>query len=418
MRFLVYILLIGFIPSLYSQGVFIDGATVYNEGNSLIFTEGDVNITDTGKISNRGTIELTDNWVNNSTTTGLINNEPGEVNFIGFNQNISGSAVTHFYDVNLQGGFNTKSAFQDVIITNNLNLINSDLQLHQNIVHLTNPAINSLQWNSGFISGDSIGGYFARSTNSSANYQFPVGDISLNSSPYRAVDIIPTNSDSSVYGVRLAAINSDVDNTGTSITGQTGPYDRALRQNDIVIINNQYYHHIARIYGNNSARAKIHFFETDHVSPEQKYDGIVQWNPSLPQFESKLNGDVNTGVFGPVSYGSPNNEAFWTLDDFSSDIFSLASLNGILAFVPQVFSPNGDGENDILYVRGFKILSLKFIVYNRWGEKVFETTDKNIGWDGNYKGKDAQSSVYVYYLDAEVEDYGRYTQKGNVTLMR
>ena len=57
---------------------------------------------------NKGTIELTDNWINNSITTGLINNEPGEVNFIGGKQHISRSGITHFYNINLQGGFSTK----------------------------------------------------------------------------------------------------------------------------------------------------------------------------------------------------------------------------------------------------------------------------------------------------------------------
>ncbi|NJL75224.1 MAG: gliding motility-associated C-terminal domain-containing protein [Saprospiraceae bacterium] len=56
-------------------------------------------------------------------------------------------------------------------------------------------------------------------------------------------------------------------------------------------------------------------------------------------------------------------------------------------FVPLAFTPNNDGTNDILYVRGNPIEEVYFAVYNRWGQRVFETTDKNIGWDGTFQGR-------------------------------
>ena len=87
-------------------------------------------------------------------------------------------------------------------------------------------------------------------------------------------------------------------------------------------------------------------------------------------------------------------------------------------FVPNAFSPNKDGLNDILYVRGDLLEKVEFAVYNRWGEKLFETKDKDIGWDGTYKGELCNPGVYVYYLDATCLGGLQYIHKGNVTLIR
>ena len=87
-------------------------------------------------------------------------------------------------------------------------------------------------------------------------------------------------------------------------------------------------------------------------------------------------------------------------------------------WVPNIFSPNGDGSNDIAYVRGVGVADLQFFIYNRWGEKVFETTDLNIGWDGTFRGKKVNNAVFVYYLEATFLDGTQTTKKGDITLVR
>jgi gliding motility-associated-like protein len=79
------------------------------------------------------------------------------------------------------------------------------------------------------------------------------------------------------------------------------------------------------------------------------------------------------------------------------DAFNAGCL-GPDVFIPNTFTPNRDGYNDILYVRSAKVSELYFAVYNRWGELVFETNDINNGWDGRYKGKDADPGVFGWYL--------------------
>lgn len=87
--------------------------------------------------------------------------------------------------------------------------------------------------------------------------------------------------------------------------------------------------------------------------------------------------------------------------------------------MPTTFTPNGDGNSDVVYVEGWGIKELiKYEIYNRWGELVFETSDLNEGWDGYYKGVLQNNDTYVYKVSAmtwrdEVKDL-----EGHLNLMR
>ncbi len=87
-------------------------------------------------------------------------------------------------------------------------------------------------------------------------------------------------------------------------------------------------------------------------------------------------------------------------------------------FVPNTFTPNNDGQNDLFKVRGLKIDELYFAVYNRWGEKVFDTNDKNKGWDGTYNGRQSDVGVFGWYLKVKCFNGEETFRKGNVTLIR
>lgn len=87
-------------------------------------------------------------------------------------------------------------------------------------------------------------------------------------------------------------------------------------------------------------------------------------------------------------------------------------------FVPSAFSPNGDGTNDILFVRGAGIKTLDFIVYDRFGEKVFESSAIVDGWDGTFHGKDMNTGIFVWYVTAEFFDGQTQILKGDVSLVR
>lgn len=102
----------------------------------------------------------------------------------------------------------------------------------------------------------------------------------------------------------------------------------------------------------------------------------------------------------------------------ASDNVYITVLYDPVIFVPNIFSPNGDGNNDVLYVRGKGVASVTFIVYDRWGERVFESTDMDHGWDGNFRGQPMNPAVFVYYVEAIFKNGSSSTLKGDVTLIR
>ncbi len=89
-----------------------------------------------------------------------------------------------------------------------------------------------------------------------------------------------------------------------------------------------------------------------------------------------------------------------------------------VADLPSAFTPNQDGVNDTLYVRGCGIEEMLLRIYNRWGELVFESRDPRIGWDGTYRGKPQEMDVYAYYLWVRFENGQVLTKKGGVVLIR
>jgi gliding motility-associated-like protein len=89
-----------------------------------------------------------------------------------------------------------------------------------------------------------------------------------------------------------------------------------------------------------------------------------------------------------------------------------------LVDVPNAFTPLSGDANSILFVRGFGIAKMQFTIWNRWGQKVFETNSRFQGWDGKVKGVVQPMDVYVYTLSIEFFDGTKATKKGDITLIR
>ncbi len=86
--------------------------------------------------------------------------------------------------------------------------------------------------------------------------------------------------------------------------------------------------------------------------------------------------------------------------------------------VPNAFTPQSGDENSLILVRGFGIAKMQFIIWNRWGQKVFETNNRFQGWDGKVKGVVQPMDVYAYTLSVEFSDGAKTTKKGDITLIR
>jgi gliding motility-associated-like protein len=90
-------------------------------------------------------------------------------------------------------------------------------------------------------------------------------------------------------------------------------------------------------------------------------------------------------------------------------------------FIPNTFTPNGDGNNDVFNVKGLglKVTGFSMELFDRWGHSMFSTKDIAKGWDGTVKGQPAQDGVYIYkILAVGANGEGRKEYVGHVTLMK
>lgn len=87
-------------------------------------------------------------------------------------------------------------------------------------------------------------------------------------------------------------------------------------------------------------------------------------------------------------------------------------------YVPTGFTPNKDAKNDALFVMGDNIEKMHFMIYDRWGQLIFESKHQKKGWDGTFNGVELEPAVFAYYLYVECTGGATYTKKGNITLIK
>lgn len=119
-----------------------------------------------------------------------------------------------------------------------------------------------------------------------------------------------------------------------------------------------------------------------------------------------------TGVYKATLY------AFNVADCVDSITLDVPIIIRPLLDVPNAFTPGRFGKNAIIKVEGFGIGKLSWKIYNRWGQVVFSTSDRNQGWDGTFKGQVQAMDVYTYTLDAEFTDGTKVRKTGDITLLR
>ena len=124
-----------------------------------------------------------------------------------------------------------------------------------------------------------------------------------------------------------------------------------------------------------------------------------------PQVYPPVNSTYTLNVVSTVGCGSASDAAnVKVYEDF---------------YIPNAFTPNGDGKNDrfgILALDNYKVKHLA--IYNRWGETVFEAKDVYEEWDGKYKGLPQPAGAYIYYLELESSSRHKIVKRGTLLLLR
>jgi gliding motility-associated-like protein len=145
------------------------------------------------------------------------------------------------------------------------------------------------------------------------------------------------------------------------------------------------------------------------------YGGQVTWVPST----YLSNPDSNITVCTPLG------NIFYTVKDTAScpspdTVYVYVIFQNVVLMVPNAFTPNNNGLNDVFRIKSnAPLLDFELSIFNRWGERVYNTLNQESGWDGTYQGKEQNSGVFVYTVS--YRDWGNneiITKKGNLTLIK
>lgn len=153
----------------------------------------------------------------------------------------------------------------------------------------------------------------------------------------------------------------------------------------------------------------------ESVSLKGSGNGAFSWSPS-----ASLD---NPFIAQPLA--SPADDQMYTLTVTTNggcmaiDTTFIDVLYQTVVYVPTGFSPNGDGQNDVIRLRSFNQFELDvFEVYDRWGQLVFRTEDPSIAWDGTHHGKPLQMGTYIYFVRGTGNLGEPIRKQGNITLIR
>lgn len=122
------------------------------------------------------------------------------------------------------------------------------------------------------------------------------------------------------------------------------------------------------------------------------------WNPSIGlSCEDCPNPTIT--VYQPTNYTVVVSTINGTATCFGTATLFVDVLPEDPEFIPNAITPNGDGNNDVFYVYGNDIKTVNLRIFNRWGEKVFDSNNQWLGWDGTYKGQPQNPGVFTYTAD-------------------
>ena len=151
---------------------------------------------------------------------------------------------------------------------------------------------------------------------------------------------------------------------------------------------------------------------------------VNQYSDYLSVLDTTVYGS-NTLDFNGLTYNSDNTtstEVFSSVNGCDSTVtVNVVFENESIFFIPNGFSPNGDGYNDYLYVMGGGMQEIVFRVFNRWGQLIYETDcccEQQCGWDGSLNGSALNNGTYVYFFKALDSNGDKISSKGTVSLIK
>ena len=419
----------------YSQTAVIYNATqnFYVDAGAMVFVDGDVFNDASGHIKNKGDIHLTKDWTNKEIPGGL-DPTTGTVFLDGGAQFIQGTQTSTFNNLKCIGNGKKTLNITTVVGGNTgvLSLLADPFDLNSKTLIVTNPLPAAVTRTSGYIISETApaAGYGTvewRMGNSAAgnNYTYPFATVSGS--------YIPFEFDVTTAGVQSATGNLAVATYPTNVTAS--PNNRPL-PNTVGNLNDA--------SGNESAIiCADRFWITDANNYTAVPKGDITFSYTNSEWDNS-GGSTNNIVEDSLKAWRWNG-AQWLNPSAGTDnpsaspsevvvpgvnAFSIWTLKGTEPpppppcgdfFLPNAFSPNGDGKNEFFRPRSICIKTLDFRIYNRWGNMVYASNSPtDSGWDGTTpkNGKDGNEGVYSYELNATLLNGTVIVKKGTVTLLK
>lgn len=376
-----------------------------------------------------GTFSLSEDWVNdannNAITSNLGTNSDGFVIFNGIGtpvQFIDGSNPTHFDNLVLFK--NRKTLSNDLNLANGRIILDGIYELNGKTFILNNPNTNSINYLSGFIKSETFpGNYGLFQWNIGTNlgtYSIPFGnDINSNTKNLELSFKVKTPMSNGDF-LSFATYNTDIFNQPMP-TGST-PLELDVRW----VVDRFWIIRPSNTITKPDMDLTFSFTSDDLFPPGNSLNikklkasrnntTLGQWLDFIPKGQQSNNTVTINNVSG--------NDLFepWTLVNTAEPLTEV--------FVPDAFTPNGDGTNDMffpIFQVNFEVIDYELFIYNRWGQQVFHTKDQSQGWDGYAPGGgEPQIGVYSWVLllkgkDNENEEATGVSKKfvGKVTLYR
>lgn len=404
------------------------GVDIAINPSTILYVGGHVINEPSGFIHNQGDIYLTGDWTNNE-PSGCLDPTTGTVILYGASQLIQGTQTTKFNNLDCQGS-GTKTLNIKTIVGGNTGILSlnfSPFNLNSKLCEVTNPSSTAITRTSGYIVSetDPLAGYGTLQWNignSTGNYTIPFGTLSGTYIPVKYN--VNTNGSQTVTGnIALATYPTSVTSSpnnrplpaGVLDLNDASAVDRAESCVDrfwITDINNYSTNPTADItFTYRDLEWNTTGGSTNNIVEDSlrawRWDGIQWQNPPFGQLDLAANTVSLTGI---------DYSAAWTLK--SRDVPPEACGDYT---VPNAFSPNNDGHNDLFVLRGWLnncVSDFSLNVFDRWGEKVFESNDPSKSWDGTFRGKTLDPNVFVYFINANVNGGDKIHKKGNISLIR
>lgn len=432
-----------------------DGVLISVRDHALLSVQGNCINRPSGHFFNTDTISLTGNWVNNSLGPAFDSSGAGIVKLLGAEQHIQGTNITGFHHLLLSGS-DIKYGDLDVRVTGNLHFTDRELKMENHTTYVENTNPDAVTSAGGFLSSIADGG-LSRQTSSAASYFFPVGSSSpaLYYRPmnYKIGESVPntfktgfTAADPSIDGYnrdlkdyRICRIN---ENYYHRLYHNTGSSDASLiffyNGSDGSFNNIGHWQGSLWTHADTALTGSSGSFQTIEVNNGNDYSekafALAYVVPPFIRLGADttiyLGQSVDLTISGGTTYtwtpatwlSCDNCQNPSATPEYSTTYFVVSErqdgcryadsihinvirdLSQVDLFIPNLFTPNGDGANDKWVIRDLqKFPDNEVVIMNRWGDAVFKKEPYDDSFDGKLWGKDLPEGTYYYILKVKIE---------------